>query len=998
MRSKKLCFSLLMISSLIPVALSVSSLLPQDEIETLKRIAAVLKKTDWNFSVDPCSQQAGWVTHNAPSGFENSVWCNNCTNNGSICHVTSIVLKSQNLVGTLPSEMASLPFLQEIDLTRNFLSGTIPDEWAVLPLVNFSLLGNSVSGQIPSWIGNITTLQNLALEANQFTGSLPKELGYLQNLQKMQFSANAFTGELPATFANLSNLVYFMIASNNFTGNIPQFLQNWSQIQRIDLQASGLKGPIPTGMPLLKNLIDLRISDITGNSTFPQLEGMQQMTYLTLRNCGIVGEIPPFIGAFLNLKRLDLTYNMLSGIIPSSLLHTNFIFLTSNNLSGPVPDWMLTSKNNIDLSYNNFTIEGPGQGCQKGNVNLVGSSYSDDNQGEDVPCLDTIPCNGDNWFLYINCGGNEASLYENNTHKIYEQDNDGTNGVSTFQSYSNWAYSSTGSFLDSRDNNNFIATATQNLSMPNSELYATARLSPLSLTYYGFCLINGNYSVKLHFAEIIINDYDGYVSPGRRIFDVYVQGKLVLKDFNIRDNANGSNKAIVKTFPAVVTRKRLEIRFQWTGKGTTTVPVTGTYGPLISAISVENLNPPNESNSSARLVIGITCAAIFAVVILVFFAWKKGYFRRKNAKDNDLRGLETISFSLRQIQAATSNFSSSNKIGEGGFGSVYKGRLADGTVIAVKQLSSKSSQGNQEFVNEIGMISALQHPNLVKLYGCCIEGNQLLLVYEYMENNSLARALYGPEQYQLKLDWSTRHQICVGIARGLAYLHEESMLKIVHRDIKATNVLLDIDLNPKISDFGLAKLDEKGNTHISTRIAGTIGYMAPEYATRGYLTEKADVYSFGIVALEIITGKCVSSYMNEDQYHLLDVAHLAKEKEDLLSLVDKRLENQYNQVEAVGMIRVAILCAHSSPAHRPLMSSVVKMLTGEISIPDFVPDPYRFRDSLGYGFGENPHEQATYSRTNMQSGKFRSDVTEFGSTSDSATYDSEQYSFPPVSV
>lgn len=977
--------------------MSVSTLLPPEEIETLKRIAVVLKKTNWNFDVDPCSQEGGWVTHNALKGFENSVWCNNCTNNGSTCHVTSIVLKAQNLVGTLPREMASLPFLQEIDLTRNFLSGTIPDEWAVLPLVNLSLLGNSISGQIPSWIGNITTLQTIALEANQFTGSLPKELGYLRNLQKMQFSANAFTGELPDTFANLSNLEYFTIGSNNFTGNIPQFLQNWTQIQRIDLQASGLQGPVPTGISLLTNLIDLRISGITGNSAFPPLEGMQQLQYLTLRNCGITGEIPPFVGAFLNLKRLDLAFNMLSGIIPStfaSLLHTNFIFLTSNNLSGSVPDWILTTKNNIDLSYNNFTFEGRGQTCQQGNVNLVGSSYKNNNQSEGLPCLDSIPCNGEIWSLYINCGGDEVSLYD----KTYEQDNDGTNGVSTFLLDTNWAFSSTGSFLDSRDNNNFIATATQNLSMPDSQLYATARLSPLSLSYFGFCLKNGNYSVKLHFAEIIINDYNGYTSPGRRIFDVYIQGKLVLKDFNIRDNANGSYKAIVKTFSAVVTRNILEIRFIWAGKGTTTVPVSGTYGPLISAISVEpNFNPPSKSNTSARLVIGITCAAIFAVILLAFGAWKKGYLRWKNAKGSDLRGLETISFSLRQIQAATSNFSSSNKIGEGGFGSVFKGRLPDGTVIAVKQLSSKSSQGNHEFVNEIGMISALQHPNLVKLYGCCIEGNQLLLVYEYMENNSLARALYGPDQYQLKLDWSTRHKICVGIAKGLAFLHEESMLKIVHRDIKATNVLLDIDLNSKISDFGLAKLDEKGNTHISTRIAGTIGYMAPEYATRGYLTEKADVYSFGIVALEIVTGKCVSSYMNEDQYHLLDVAHLAKEKGDLLSLVDKRLEIEYNHDEALGMIRVAILCAHSSPAHRPFMSSVVKMLTGEASIPEFVPDPYRFRDSLGHGFGGNPHEQATTSGSNMQSDKFGSDVREYGSTSDSATYDSEQYSFPLVS-
>ncbi|RWW72962.1 hypothetical protein BHE74_00019204, partial [Ensete ventricosum] len=178
-------------------------------------------------------------------------------------------------------------------------------------------------------------------------------------------------------------------------------------------------------------------------------------------------------------------------------------------------------------------------------------------------------------------------------------------------------------------------------------------------------------------------------------------------------------------------------------------------------------------------------------------------------------------FSYKQIKAATKNFDIANKLGEGGFGPVYKGVLPDGTLIAVKQLSSKSKQGNREFINEIGMISALQHPNLVKLYGCCIEGNQLLLIYEYMENNSLAAALFGPEQNRLRLDWKTRCNICLGVARGLAYLHEESRLKIVHRDIKATNILLDKNFNAKISDFGLAKLDEEENTHISTRIAGT---------------------------------------------------------------------------------------------------------------------------------------------------------------------------------
>ncbi|KAK3424556.1 hypothetical protein EUGRSUZ_F01341 [Eucalyptus grandis] len=232
------------------------------------------------------------------------------------------------------------------------------------------------------------------------------------------------------------------------------------------------------------------------------------------------------------------------------------------------------------------------------------------------------------------------------------------------------------------------------------------------------------------------------------------------------------------------------------------------------------------------------------------------------------------------------------------------------------------------------MISALQHPHLVKLYGCCIEGNQLLLVYEYMENNSLARTLFGPEEFQLKLDWGTRHKICVGIARGLAYLHEESRLKIVHRDIKATNILLDKDLNSKISDFGLAKLDEEDNTHISTKIAGTYGYMAPEYAMHGYLTEKADVYSFGVVALEVVSGRSNTSYQKKEKcFYLLDWARVLKERGNLMDLVDQRLGSHFDEKEVLAMIKVALLCTNVTPALRPPMSSVVSMLEGKAAVP-----------------------------------------------------------------
>ncbi|WZZ64568.1 hypothetical protein YC2023_075938 [Brassica napus] len=290
------------------------------------------------------------------------------------------------------------------------------------------------------------------------------------------------------------------------------------------------------------------------------------------------------------------------------------------------------------------------------------------------------------------------------------------------------------------------------------------------------------------------------------------------------------------------------------------------------------------------------------------------------------------SFSLRQIKAATNNFDTANRIGEGGFGPVHKGKLPDGTIIAVKQLSTGSKQGNREFLNEIGMITALHHPNLVKLYGCCVEGDQLLLVYEYVENNCLARALFGPQETQLRLDWPTRRKICIGVARGLAYLHEESRIRIVHRDIKATNVLLDKEMNSKISDFGLAKLNEDDNTHISTRVAGTFGYMAPEYAMRGHLTDKVDVYSFGIVALEIVHGrsnKINQSASNYNTPYVIDWVTILREQNNLLELVDPRLGSDYNREEALTMLQVVILCTIPDPSDRPLMSEVVKMLEGK---------------------------------------------------------------------
>ncbi|CAH9107747.1 unnamed protein product [Cuscuta epithymum] len=305
---------------------------------------------------------------------------------------------------------------------------------------------------------------------------------------------------------------------------------------------------------------------------------------------------------------------------------------------------------------------------------------------------------------------------------------------------------------------------------------------------------------------------------------------------------------------------------------------------------------------------------------------------RSSEFDEDLYGIRNVSvFSYKDLRVATNNFCPTNKIGEGGFGSVYKGRLKNGKMAAIKVLSAKSKQGVQEFLTEIQVISDIEHENLVKLYGCCVEDEHRILVYNYLPNNSLGHSLLGGRGSGLQFDWKTRSKICIGVATGLAYLHEQVKPHIVHRDIKASNILLDNDLTPRISDFGLAKLIPPDKTHISTRVAGTLGYLAPEYAIRGQLTRKADIYSFGVLLIEIICGRCnTNTRLPIEEQYLLERVWQLYERGELVQLVDSSLDGNFDAEQACRFLRIGLLCTQDAPKLRPSMSRVVKMLKGEM--------------------------------------------------------------------
>ncbi|PSS36189.1 LRR receptor-like serine/threonine-protein kinase [Actinidia chinensis var. chinensis] len=362
---------------------------------------------------------------------------------------------------------------------------------------------------------------------------------------------------------------------------------------------------------------------------------------------------------------------------------------------------------------------------------------------------------------------------------------------------------------------------------------------------------------------------------------------------------------------------------------------SGSAFPIPLSFSLGS-SPGKPSSKKLAVALGVSLSFVSLILIAVGFLFRRRNRTKKQTildiTDLQEEGLMSLgnlrNFTFRELQVATDNFSSKNILGAGGFGNVYKGKLGDSTMVAVKRLKDViGTAGESQFRTELEMISLAVHRNLLRLTGYCATPNERLLVYPYMSNGSVASRL----REKPALDWNTRKRIAIGAARGLLYLHEQCDPKIIHRDVKAANILLDDFCEAVVGDFGLAKLLDHADSHVTTAVRGTVGHIAPEYLSTGQSSEKTDVFGFGILLLELITGMRALEFgktVNQKGAMLEWVRKVQQEKK-VEQLVDRELGTNYDRIDVGEMLQVALLCTQYLPAHRPKMSEVVRMLEGD---------------------------------------------------------------------
>ncbi|CAM6039846.1 unnamed protein product [Sphagnum compactum] len=707
-------------------------------------------------------------------------------------------------------------------------------------------------------------------------------------------------------------------------------LQAWNQTPDMSTNLAGWSSsqPLPCFQPTAnwKGVSCFRQQDRSDGNCTGHISG------LSLTDASIVGTLPEQIGNLTYLFDLTLANNPgLSGPLPSRLLELgNLGILDLHNCSfnGSIADELFDVSYHlveVDLSANQFTGHLPNYGgadyLQTLNIShnkLSGPSPSNYNSSTEYGLLNatsliTVDFSGNKLVgAPPNFSGSLMLQFVNLSSNLF------TNQTSLMYNFNN---ASKLTVLD-LSNNNFIG------SLPDLNLF------PINLQEFN--LDNNQFNGTLNIDKI--TNLERKMNHNSVIYTGHLQTLSIRSNnisgvnFSISDIENVASIIKLQNNPYCSHQQSSVIGQNCYCNQTCVVP-----------------NSDVQQNVRRAIIIATTISGTILVLVIAISSWllwrnkQKHYVLLHQAQEKFAEfDVQPTIFSYSELRAATKDFHPDMKLGQGSYGVVYKGIFPNKNEVAVKQLFNESQQSIDEFLNEIVLITGVKHRNLVKLKGCCITtSKKRLLVYEYVENNDLEQALFGKGKHML--NWPVRFNICLGVARGLFYLHEIAQPRIIHRDIKASNILLDKDLQARIADFGLALLFPEDQTHITTmHIAGTKGYLAPEYATCGQLTEKVDVYSFGVLVLEIMSGrKNIDPNLPPQDIYLLDIAwRLArKTKNSIMNLVDCTLELHNDEMkEALQVVKIALLCLQQDPDNPPTMARVVAMLQGEAEIMEIILD------------------------------------------------------------